>query len=87
MNSIKIVTAALLPLFLSAFSSRSSSRAFPTLSSCVRSLVACVKWWRVTFSGSQVGVLEAQKKKACDDISYEMKEEKQLLHLRTSLLG
>lgn len=86
MNSIKIVTAALLPLFLSAFSSRSSSRAFPTLSSCVRSLVACVKWWRVTFSGSQVGVLEAQKK-ACDDISYEMKEEKQLLHLCTSLLG
>ena len=48
-------------IMFSAFSSPSSSRAFPTLSSCVRSWAACVRWWRVTFSGSQVGVLQALK--------------------------
>lgn len=59
-------------IMFSAFSSPSSSRAFPTLSSCVRSWAACVRWWRVTFSGSQVGVLQALKPH--NDFLHKMKE-------------
>lgn len=59
-------------ILFSVFSSRSSLRAFLTLSSCVRNWAACVKWWRVTFSGSQVGVLEAQKPH--NDFSHKMKK-------------
>ena len=40
-----------------ASSCPSSSRASPTRSWCVRSWAACVKWWRATSSGSQVGRL------------------------------
>ncbi len=58
------------------FSSQSSSRAFQTLSSCVRSSAACVRWWRVTFSSSQVGGLQAQK--SHNDFSHKMKGEKTL---------
>lgn len=61
-------------ILFSASSLQSLLRAFLTLSLCVRSWAACVKWWRVTFSSSQVGVLEAQKPH--NDILHKMKKKK-----------